>query len=148
MLDRSLDRARYEQGAAIGLPGSTRLRLPSGEADTLVSLVRDVRDNCNALVTVPGLNSLYLWSGLRPPTGFNVTSWMYLLGPDIQARIVEKIRAADRVCVVELPWMLQMWTQGRPIPDAPLARYVAHGFSLHSRHGDYELLVRSPAASR
>jgi hypothetical protein len=142
------DRARYKQGTPLPLPGSTRLRLPSDQVETVTSLMRDVRDNCTALVTIPGLNSFYLWSGLRPPTGFNVTSWMYLLEPRIQARIVEKVVAADRPCVVELPWLAQMWAQWRPLPDAPLVRYVSHGFSLHSHHGDYTLLVRSPGASR
>ncbi len=38
------------------------------------------------------MNSLYLWTGIEPPTGPNLTNWM--TGPDIQGQ--KQIRDARR----------------------------------------------------
>lgn len=141
----SLDaaRARYDRGRSLNLPGAGRLRLPAEQATALVALTGEIRARCTAFVTLPGLNSFYLWAGQEPPTGLNTTSWMYLFGPDLQGQIVERIRGVQRLCLVLDRHALAAWQQGRPLPPGPLVDFLARDFAPAGRWGGYELQIRS-----
>jgi len=140
-------RAAYDNGTPLALPGAGRLHLPGEQEATLVWLVGEIRQHCAMFVSVPGLNSLYLWTEQEPPTGLNATSWMYLFPSDLQARIVERIRGVDRLCFVLNPEELASWQQGRPLPRGPLLDFLRHGFAPVGSRADYQIFVRSMKSS-
>lgn len=132
----------YRDGVSLGLPGATWLRVPADQAETLRWVTGELRRNCSIFVSLPGLNSFYLWSQEPPPTGLNTTTWMFLLSADAQQRIVDSIDGIDRVCVLHSPGLVDFWRQSRPIPDRPLSRYIELRFTPQSARGGYAILVR------
>jgi len=50
--------------------------------------------------------------------------------------------------VVRNQSLIDMWSQGRPMPPGPLLDYVLENFTPIGRRRGYELLVRSEAAER
>lgn len=124
--------------------GSSTLRLPPGRADGFADLARTVRRECRALVTYPGFNSLYVWSGIAPPTGLNAGTWMLLLDAEQQQRVVDAVADEPGTCLVRNPKQAEGWLQGRPLPDRPLARFVTTQFENPRPFldGEYELLTR------
>jgi hypothetical protein len=142
------ERALYRAGLPLQLPGSGRMHLPSSHADILYWVTGQIRDHCSTFISSPGLNSFYLWAGQEPPTSFNTTAWMYTVDAATQARIVERLRGVDRLCLVRAPGLVEGWQRGRPLPDRPLVRYLAEGFTPLASYGGYDILVRSAPARR
>jgi hypothetical protein len=121
----STESSSYRANTRLTLAGSDMIRLPAGQADTLELLSRAIRAQCSTFVTLPALDSLYLWTGERPPTGGNGT-WFYSLDARQQKQIVDRIEGRDgsRFCVVDNPFWTSFWTQGHVLPQLPLARLV------------------------
>jgi len=142
------DRALYRSGVPLPLPGSSRLRLPRAQVAALVWLRESILQHCSMVIGLPGLASLHFWTGLEPPNGFNVGTWMFLFGPEIQQDILDRVRPIERLCVVRNQSLIDMWSQGRPMPPGPLLDYVLENFTPIGRRRGYELLVRSEAAER
>jgi hypothetical protein len=115
---------------------------------TLHRLVDRLRAQCETFVTLPGLNSLYLWAELEPPTGFNATSWMFLFDASLQERIVARLETIERLCLVRQPQQERSWARGRPLPVRPLSTYLQTRFALHETIGEYELWLRRADESR
>src|SRR5262249_7322371 len=90
------DRELYRTGVPLPLPGAIRLRVPPPQATALVWLRNEILDHCTSFVTFPGLPSLHFWTGIAPPNGFNVGTWMYLFDPEIQRGILKRIRGVER----------------------------------------------------
>jgi hypothetical protein len=117
----------YANTPSLGLNGSQRLHLPQQRADALRGLATTMKAECDAVVMRPGLNSFYIWSEMEPPTAFNATDWMYLLDAEQQQRIVDTVRGADRLCLLQNEDRYNGWVvsspQGGP-PDRPLLRFI------------------------
>jgi len=64
-------RRYYRSLPPLGLRGCERLRLPPKDVDTYRTLTRFLESECDIFITVPGLNSLYFWTGKMPPTYSN-----------------------------------------------------------------------------
>ncbi|MCA9121676.1 MAG: hypothetical protein H6822_36220 [Planctomycetaceae bacterium] len=93
----------YERSRLTGLqlPGATRLRLPDDVVAKECWTVAQLRERADTFVCLPsGHNSLYVWSGIEPPTGFNATVWQDLFTDDRQQKIIAAIDLRQRVCVV------------------------------------------------
>ena len=73
---------------------------------------------------------------------------MYLFGPEIQQGILERVRGIDRLCVVRNQSLIDMWSEGRPLPHGPLLDYLTEHFTPIDRRRGYELLVRSELAAQ
>jgi hypothetical protein len=136
------ERGLYERNVPLGLPGAARLRVPAAEADTLRLVVADLRRDCSTHVSLPGLNSFYLWAEQEPPTAANTTSWMYLFDASVQGRIVDRLRGIDRLCGVRSADLAAVFTRGRAMPPGPLLDYFAGAFRPAAQHGPFTVLVR------
>ena len=134
-------RDRYRSQKPLPLAGARWLHLDEEQLGTYVWLSEQLRRRCSSFVTLPGLNSLYLFSGMDPPTGFNTTSWMFLLGPETQAKIVEALAHEQAPCAVRNQKILKDWAMDRPLPEGPLLDYIARELRPIGRHGRYELLA-------
>jgi uncharacterized membrane protein YidH (DUF202 family) len=141
-------RRAHGQLPSLALPGAELLHVPRSRVRTLHRLVARLRAQCETFVTLPGLNSLYLWAELEPPTGFNATSWMFLFDASLQERIVARLETIERLCLVRQPQQEGSWARGRPLPERPLSTYLLTRFALHERVGEYELWLRRADESR
>jgi len=152
--DLSAERNGYNAGVPVALPGTGRIRLPAAQARELAALAAAIRARCSSLVTLPGANSFYFWTGEDPPTSFNTTSWMYLLDAAQQQQIVHQVERQDRsrFCVVDNPSTLAFWESGaggRRLPARPLlqlVRQVEQEDRPAAAFGGYRLYVPHRAA--
>jgi len=135
-------RRLYRQLPSLALPGAHLLHVMPDQVQGLHELVARLRTGCETFVTLPGLNSLYLWTGHEPPTGLNATTWMFLLDDALQQRIVARLETIDRLCVVRRQDLVDSWARSRPLPQRPLLEYLDARFAFGDRMGPYELWFR------
>ena len=112
----------------LALPGARHLRLPAAQVDTFRWLVDELHRNCTTFFSIPGMNSLYLFAEMEPPTALTTNAWMYLLDAEQQHRVIGRLEAVDRLCVVDHPEGLKFYTRRRPLPTGPLLDYLQRGF--------------------
>ena len=89
-----------------------------------------------------GRNSLYFWTGQRPPTGLNTTFWPFLLQAGEQERIVRAIEQRNRVCVIDEPYPVPLPREG-----APLVQYIADNFKPATSNGPFSVWTSKGPAS-
>lgn len=134
--------AAYRQLTPLPIAGASHVRQPSVTAQAYGGLVETLKTRCSTFVTLPGMNSFYLWTGKNPPTGLNVTSWMYLLNSSQQQQIVDAVKNVRNLCLVSNPQVLSMWEGGGPPPSRPLMRFVSSGFKPIYAADGYTISLR------
>ena len=86
---------------------------------------------------------------MRPPTGYNVTAWTFLLNEAEQRKTVNQMHVAARPCAVYSPAGLADWTSGtaaaagrgdQPVAGRPLVDYIM-GLKPVVSYGGYEFRV-------
>jgi hypothetical protein len=140
-------RHTYLELTPCGLRGAARVRMEPHSVEIYRWLVASLEQQADCFTSLPGFNSLYLWTGQAPPTGFNTTTWMTLLDHDEQLEIVARLAASRRAAVVYSPGWTGFWTQGRSIADQPLVRLIETGFRPVERRGDYWLMLAKETAA-
>ena len=145
MVGNSID--GYRAGESLDLPGTSRLHVSADQAWIYPDLVRILRERCGTLVTLPGMNSIHLFSGVGPPTGFNATAWMFLFDERDQARIAEALERSPRPCVVHHPGLAAFWAQGRAVPRRPLVAAIERGYHAEAMVGPFEILTPGGAGA-
>jgi len=139
-------RQAYEAAVPLDLPGATRVHVNSREASVYQRLVHDVSSRCDALITLPGFNSLHLFTGIEPPTRLNTTAWFTMLTQAQQNTIVRRLAGArGTVCAVRNATMIALVSRiarRTDLEDVPLAQYVRTQFVPVARIGHYEIMVR------
>jgi hypothetical protein len=133
----------YRAGVALGLPGTSMMRLPNDQAAGLREVAAVLKTNCDTFESLPGLNSFYPLAGEPAPTGFNSTSWPWQFTPDRQMKIVDASRTYARQCAVVNRGVLLEWARGRAVPSGPLVDYIEHEFPHRLYAGYYEVWARS-----
>jgi hypothetical protein len=133
---RGVHLTHYRHGLTpLALPGASRLRVPAETAQQQQWLVHELRRNAETFVFGEHAhNSVYLWTGLAPPTALNATVWPYLLRPEQQRRIVAALKGRTGVYVVR-----EDYAAPPPAGEAPLRKYLQGHFRLKVRHGRWEL---------
>jgi hypothetical protein len=135
-------RADFNEGIALGLPGAEEMRVPPDEARRYREIARALRGDCGTFLSMPGLNSFYLWTGREPPTALNATHWMNLLSEGEQRRVIEAVSSEPRLCALRQPRITAFWARGGRLPSGPLVRFIDEGFDPIARFGGYELSRR------
>jgi hypothetical protein len=135
----------FRAAVPLGLPGAERLRVTPEQADTYRWLTGELRERCSTFVSLPGLNSLYFWTGMDPPTRANATTWMFLFDETLQQHVVDRASGIDRLCAVRYPGLSLFWQKDRPLPSRPLVRFIEEEFELVEERGGLELLTRRPS---
>jgi hypothetical protein len=125
----------YEAGVPLDLPGAERVRLGPDRVGQLQDLVAGIREHCRSFLTIPGMNSLYLWTEQGPPTGMNGTDWMWFFDTAQQQAIVDQVRGMDGLCVVRNDALIDFWEGGHgAVPDRPLVRFITRNFKVAFRY--------------
>jgi hypothetical protein len=133
----------YQERFALGLPGCERLHLPEGQVAAYRWLSYNLRAYADTFATAPGLNSLYFWTGIEPPTSMNATAWMSLLDGHAQQRIVDALSNYSHACAVRSPTILQFWARPhRADASFPLLDYIDEKFQTVGSVYAFQFLVR------
>jgi hypothetical protein len=123
---------------SLNLAGASRLRLSNELAARERWTVEQLRERADTFVCLPsGRNSLYLWSGIEPPTGFNATVWQDLLTDEQQRAIVAAMETRQRACIVvehDEPSSLRT--------DGVLLDYIRKNFEPAAARGTREIWQR------
>jgi hypothetical protein len=85
---------------ALGLPGAYWLRLTPLETARLTIPVNDLRRYCSVVLTVPGMYSYSIWSGVQPIEEKRINAWPFLFAEEVQERDLPNLRQHDRGCVL------------------------------------------------
>ncbi len=132
----------YGSRVPLDLPGASRVRGSPDQVANLHALVDGLRERCETFLTLPGLNSLYLYTGEPPPAALN-GPWTYFFDDHDQRAVVERVRNIDRLCVVENRRLQHFWAgfSGKVEPR-PLVDYIDRNFEPTSDFDGYLLLER------
>lgn len=136
----------YGVNSSVTVPGMTQVRLTPDSANAYSSLVRVIRSQCGNFVTLPGMNSFYLWTRITPPTDLNATDWMWLLDASQQRHVVDVVSRIPRLCLIRNDQILASWTTSpnKPPPMRPLVAFVEQThFSPIFQAGGYQVMVRN-----
>jgi hypothetical protein len=128
----------------LDLPGAQRQRVDLPRAENLRALTAGIESSCDSFLTLPGLDSLYLYTQQTPPEEMS-SSWMLYLDDAEQQRIIDLVRDRPRLCAVIKPDLLDFWRVYEPhaeIPDRPLVRFIEDDFRVIHDYSGYELAVR------
>jgi len=124
------------QRMPLALPGTGGLRLAEDRVAQYQHAVQTLRERAASFVFAEhGYNSLYLWSGITPPTPLNTTFGRILLRPEQQVRIVESLKQAPGMCVVREHSAIEL-------PRGPLVEFIDAEFEPHATIGAWQLWVR------
>ena len=133
--------AAYSSNVPLDLAGASRVRLPADQAAVLRQVTRSIRDNCDTFISVPGLDSFYIFGQFEPPTPLP-TRFMWLTD-DVahQQALIRASQRINRLCVVENDSLMDNWTHGRQI-TGPLAAYIQADFVATYSYEHYSILIR------
>jgi len=89
----------YASLPPLGLRGATLLHLPKDKAEDYRDLTGYLKAECDAFITIPGMNSLYFWTDKSPPTYFIIAE-VVLLSEAQQAEVVAALQKSRRSLIV------------------------------------------------
>jgi hypothetical protein len=136
-------KAAYDDGVPLNLPGAERVRVPAAQAAMLGWLTHNLSARCKTFMTMPGLNSLYLFTHTQPPTSLSTTAWMTMFTAAQQAEMRDRFSQSPApLCVIRNRKLVKFWTQGRDLSDNPLARYIDDQFVTAATLGGYEFMTQ------
>jgi hypothetical protein len=91
---------QWHSARSLGLPGAYWLRLPPDEAVRLTFPTKELRQRCHAVLTLPGLYSYSLWSGVPSVEEKRINSGPFLWPEEILNRDLPKLREKEGGCVL------------------------------------------------
>lgn len=137
--------ANYEAGVSVDLPGAERLRLSEPQVDQLHAVTAVLDHSCSTYISLPGLNSFYLFAEQPVPTVLS-GPWAFFLDTEDQQEILEQVERIPDLCVVQNPDLLEFWAgfSGGVTPERPLVRFIQEDFRTVADYG-YRIGVRREA---
>jgi hypothetical protein len=90
----------WRSSEPVNLPGTHWLRLPPMEEARLTVTVSTLTRDCQSVLTLPGLYSFSLWSGVPPAEERRINSWIFLWPDEVQKNELHKLRQQPQGCVL------------------------------------------------
>ena len=137
----------YARGIPLAMPGARTVRTTERDAATYWWLSANLRENCDAFITAPGLNSLHFWTAMAPVSNLNTTLWPLLFNADQQGRILAAAASVERLCVAWSPRRMEALTSAPDAASRPLVLWLRQEFEPRARFGDWELRMRRGSAA-
>ena len=135
-------RSYHFQSSDPHLAGASRLRLPPAGAELYSTLARDMSRDCDTFMSINGVNSLYFWTGMRPPTGSNMTVWPNYFTADQQAAIIEVLDSVERPCVLNFEPYGYLRSRDLETERGLFGRYVLEEYTPSWVRGQYTLYTK------
>jgi hypothetical protein len=140
----------YESLPPLGLRGAERLHLDSTRTSEYHWLVNNLNRYCDTFVGIPGLPSLYLWTGKpmpgpmhESPGQLSTDNWLYGWSPQQQQVIVTDLARYPNACAVHNPELVKFWNKGNmDLSMLPLVNYIQTNFQTVDHMGPLEFMVR------
>lgn len=132
----------YARAVPLGMPGAQAVRTTARVAATYQWLRANLRENCDAFLTAPGLNSMHFWTNIAPISPLNTTLWPLLFDADQQRRILAAAAPIERLCVVWAPKRMAVLTSAPDLASRPLIAWLQQEFETRGRVGEWELRTR------
>ena len=135
----------------LNLPGAERIHAEVAEVQDYTWLVDNLRRNCDVFVGLPGIPSLYFWTG-KPLPGplhqsagqLNWDQWMDLFTSAQQEIIAQDFSQHPNACAVYHPSGVDFWNKAnRDVRGWPLANYILTHFKTIGQSGDYQFMIRN-----
>jgi hypothetical protein len=140
-------RRSFDLHIPLGLIGSNRIRLAPEQAMLYRKISEAINESCKSFITLPGLNSFYLWTGQDPPSHFNVGFWTALFDDRLQEQLVRNFENIDRLCLLKNNALENFWAKGKVPKDGPLVAFSENAFQPIAVFGDYELSRRAQSSA-
>jgi len=102
---------QWRDAQPVNLPGTQWLRLQAAETTRLTATVSELGQNCGAVLTVPGLYSFSLWSGVPPIEVKRVNTWPFLWPEEVRKNELPKLERENQQCVLVSRDMYQFFQQ-------------------------------------
>ena len=140
-------RAAYHERVPLGLPGAEQIRLNPASVRVYRRLTNMLALRCATFLTMPGINSLYLFTGKEPPTMLNAGAWMTLLTDAQEAEVRDRFARRRLAAHCATGRSSDSGLRDVQFPTV-LSPHIASEFVRYDRWGAYELLMqrRAPAA--
>ena len=90
----------WRQEQPLGLPGAYWLRLKPIEAARLTVPVNELKQHCSVVLTIPGMYSYSIWSGVPPAEAKRINSWPFMWPAEVLNEDLPKLQQQDRGCVL------------------------------------------------
>jgi hypothetical protein len=133
----------YAANPALPFAGASRLHLPASQVATFTQIVTLLRARCHSVITLPGLLSFNLWSGLPAPSGLTAEPFWSLLTPAQERSALHSAQTAAGLCSVSNDELATSWDDGKPPPQVPLVSFIEHDFTPIAQYEGYVVAVRS-----
>jgi hypothetical protein len=117
----------YRANDPLGLKTTRGMRLPPGQTAAYRAVAAGIKQNCRTLITMPGSTSFYIWTGLKPPDGFNSSDWVYLLDDRESGHTYEQVKNSQSLCLIANYSTLAVWretTRLGPLTRIPLTNFI------------------------
>ena len=134
----------YAANPHLPIAGATRLHLPAAQVSTFSQITTLLRSRCHTVITLPGLLSFNLWSGLPAPSGLTAEPFWHLLSHSQEQSALAAARAAPGLCSVRNDQQAANWGNGTPPPQVPLVRFIEQDFTPIAQYEGYVVSVRRP----
>ena len=130
----------YSEREPLPFAGASQVRPEEAAREEYVGVVDFLeRYRCSMFIGYPNVDSIYLWSDIKPPKPSPPGVWILALDERAQDRILAQMRATPRPCVIRNEAVAGAWLNGRPPPDTALVHYIFEDFETVAQSGQFEL---------
>jgi hypothetical protein len=130
----------YQSQTPMSLSGAEFVRLPEQNVALYNFLTQNIKNNCDDFISLSGINSLYFWTRIEPPTTYNTTALLDLLNERQQQAIIGNMRSSPRGCAVSTRFFI--YEDDKLIVD-PLLKHLREDYQEAAELRDYLLLFPS-----
>jgi hypothetical protein len=133
----------YHSGAPLHLRGATRIHLRPDTARALHEMVRLTRANaCSTLVTLPGMLSFDVWTGLHSPSALRGGNWAIGMADAAQESVARQLSGDAHACVIVNTDRVKLWATGPGALSGPMPHFIRENFRAELDSAPYVFLVR------
>jgi hypothetical protein len=130
----------YRGLTPIGMPGAEWIRIDPPQATTYHWLVANLADCPDTFLCTKGLNSLYFWTGRKPPSPIVIGNNLDIYTPEQQRTVIESLASRPRICIVTHPGLLFKGLQTQQ--TNAILKYVEDNFTTYDSFNKFELKHR------
>lgn len=114
----------YAEEQPLDLPGCHFRRTSPAEAAQYRKLAEFLKTKSDTFIILPGLNSMYFWTGQKPPAFFNVSGEGNMPTKRQQREVVEALKRSHRLLVVLRKVAWPPGTTHGEMKNGPVADFV------------------------